>query len=131
MLAFLDGRLVGQAVVTSRWSQNGDGPLLKTAYVDAVSTSEDEQRRGIGSAVMTHLISSIDDFDIACLKTDVVAFYERLGWREWYGPLGGRADDRIIPTPEQTGLMLFRLARTPAIDPTQLLTIEAHAARIW
>jgi len=80
---------------------------------------------------MSHLASAVTDYDVACLETERVAFYERLGWKEWRGPLAGRSDDGLIPTPEQTGVMILRLPRTPALDPDALLTIEASAARIW
>jgi hypothetical protein len=41
--AILDGRLVSHAMVTTRWLQPEDLPLLKTAYVDAVSTLPEVQ----------------------------------------------------------------------------------------
>jgi aminoglycoside 2'-N-acetyltransferase I len=131
VLAYLDERLVGHAVVTIRWLQAGNEPLLRTAYVDAVATSPTVQGQGIGSDVMRHLASVVDDCDIACLQTDRVAFYERLGWEEWRGSLGGRSTDGYVPTPDQRGIMILRLARTPSLDLRQLLTIEAHPARIW
>ena len=131
VLAYLDERLVGHAVVTIRWLQAGNGPLLRTAYVDAVATSPTDQGLGIGSAVMRHLASVVGDCDIACLETDRVAFYERLGWEEWRGSLGGRSTKGFIPTPDQSGIMILRLGRTPNLDLHQLLTIEAHTARIW
>jgi aminoglycoside 2'-N-acetyltransferase I len=131
VLAYLAERLVGHAVVTIRWLQAGNGPLLRTAYVDAVATSPSDQGRGIGSAVMRHLASVVDDCDIACLETDRVAFYERLGWEEWRGSLGGRSAEGFIPTPDQSGIMILRLVRTPNLDLDQLLTIEAHPARTW
>jgi hypothetical protein len=37
-LATLDGKLVSHAMVTTRWLLPEGLPLLKTAYVDAVST---------------------------------------------------------------------------------------------
>jgi GNAT superfamily N-acetyltransferase len=131
VVAYLGERLVGHAVVTIRWLQAGSGPLLRTAYVDAVSTSPPDQGRGIGSAVMRHLASLIGDCDIACLETDRVAFYGRLGWEEWRGSLGGRSAVGFIPTPDQSGVMILRLARTPNLDLHQLLTIEAQTRRIW
>jgi aminoglycoside 2'-N-acetyltransferase I len=67
VLADLGGELVGHAVVTTRWLQPLDLPLLRTAYVDAVATSPAQQRRGVGSAVMSHLASVVVDFDVACL----------------------------------------------------------------
>jgi aminoglycoside 2'-N-acetyltransferase I len=131
VLGYLDEQLVGHAVVTTRWLQLRDLPLLRTAYVDAVAASPAHQRLGVGSAVMSHLASVVVDYDVACLETDRVAFYERLGWEEWRGPLAGRSDEGLIPTPDQTGVMILRLPRTPELDPDALLTIEASAARIW
>jgi aminoglycoside 2'-N-acetyltransferase I len=131
VLAELGEELVGHAVVTTRWLQPLDLPLLRTAYVDAVATSPAQQRQGIGSAVMTQLASAIGDYDVACLETDRVSFYERLGWEEWRGPLAGRSCEGLIPTPDQHGVMILRLPRTPELDPDTLLTIEVQPARIW
>lgn len=131
VLADLDEELVGHAVVTTRWLQPLDLPLLRTAYVDAVSAAPAHQRRGIGSAVMTQIAAAIDDYDVACLETHRVSFYGRLGWEEWRGPLAGRTDDELIPTPDQKGVMILRLPRTPKLDPDTLLTIEVQPVRIW
>jgi aminoglycoside 2'-N-acetyltransferase I len=131
ILADVGDELVGHAVVTTRWLQPVDLSLLRTAYVDAVATSPAHQRQGIGSAVMSHLASVVVDFDVACLETERVSFYERLGWEEWRGPLAGRSSEGLIPTPDQKGVMILRLPRTPELDPDTLLTIEVHPARIW
>jgi aminoglycoside 2'-N-acetyltransferase I len=131
VLAYFDEYVAGHAVVTTRWLQVADAPLLRTAYVDAVATSPGLQGSGVGSAVMRHLASQVEDCDIACLETDRPRFYERLGWEEWRGPLGGRSEDGYVPTPDQRGVMILRLPRTPSIDLHKPLTIEAHAARIW
>ena len=131
VLAYLDDRLVGHAVVTNRWLQVGDGPLLKTAYVDAVATHPAHQGSGVGSAVIRHLAAAIEDFDIACLETDREGFYERLGWEEWRGPLGGRSEEGVIPTPDQTGILILRLPRTPELDLDEPLTIETSRPGIW
>lgn len=80
---------------------------------------------------MRHLVSVVDDCDVACLETDRVAFYERLGWEEWRGSLGGRSAVGFIPTPDESGIMIFRLARTANLDLRQLLTVKAHPARMW
>lgn len=131
VLAELGEELVGHAVVTTRWLQPLELPLLRAAYVDAVATSPAHQRQGVGSAVMTHLASALDDYDVACLETERVSFYARLGWEEWRGPLAGRTDDGLIPTPDQKGVMILRLPRTPQLDLDTLLTIEVHPARTW
>ena len=129
-LAYGDNELVSHAVVTTRWLQPAGQPILKTAYVDAVSTLPAYQGQGYGSAVMRHLAAHIPDYVIACLETDNTGFYERLGWEVWCGPLAGRSEQGLIPTPDQTGVMILRLAKTPPLDLDQGLTIE-QSGRIW
>ena len=131
-LAYDNDELVSHAVVTTRWLQPEDRPLLKTAYVDAVATLPTHQGRGFGSDVMSQLAREIDlEYEIACLETERETFYSRLGWRVWRGPLAGRSEDGLIPTPHQTGIMILRLSRTPALDLEKGLTIECQPDRIW
>ena len=130
-LGFSDGRLVSHAVVTTRGAQPEGQAIVRTAFVDAVSTLPAVQERGHASAVMRRLAAEIDGYEIGCLQTDIPGFYERLGWELWRGPLAGRGDHGLIPTPEQRGVMILRLARTPALDLDALLTIEAQPTRIW
>ena len=129
-LSYRADELASHAVVTTRWLQPGGLPLLRTAYVDAVATLPAYQGQGIGSQVMRHLASLLDDFEIACLETDRVSFYARLGWEEWRGALAGRRGAELLPTPDQKGIMILRLARTPALDRDSSLTIE-YDGRIW
>lgn len=131
VLATADGQLVGHAVVTTRWLQPGTQPVLRTAYVDAVAISPEHQRRGIGHAVMTYLANLIGEYEIACLEAEQQAFYLRLGWEEWKGPLAGRSERGLIPTPDQEGIMILRLPRTPPLNLEEQLTIEANRFRIW
>jgi aminoglycoside 2'-N-acetyltransferase I len=65
------------------------------------------------------------------LQTDRVGFYERLGWELWQGPLAGRGEDGLIPTPDQQGVMVLRLPRTPPLRLDTRLTIEPQPERIW
>lgn len=105
---------------------------MKTAYIDAVATLPNYQGQGYGSAVMRRLASEIDhEYVIACLETDRESFYERLGWNTWRGPLAGRSEDGLIPTPEQHGIMILRLSKTPALDLDSALSIESQTGRIW
>jgi hypothetical protein len=46
------------------------------------------------------------EYVIACLETERRTFYERLGREVWRGPRAGRSKDRLIPTPDQTGIMI-------------------------
>ena len=132
-LAFHGQELVSHAMVTTRWLQPEGHSLLKTAYIDAVATLPTAQGRGHGSTLMHHLASKIDgEYVIGCLETgDQVEFYQRLGWELWRGPLAGRSERGLIPTPEQKGIMLLRLSQTPALNLDSLLTIECQDTRIW
>ena len=131
-LAYHGDQLVSHAVVTTRWLQPEDRPLLKTAYVDAVATLPSHQGQGYGSEVMRQLEREIDgEYEIACLETERESFYERLGWKVWRGPLAGRSENGLVPTPHQTGIMILRLSRTPALDLDKALSIECQPDRIW
>jgi aminoglycoside 2'-N-acetyltransferase I len=132
-LAFQGEHLVSHAMVTTRWLQPEGHSLLKTAYIDAVATLPSAQGRGHGSTLMRHLASRIDgEYVIGCLETDdQVEFYERLGWELWRGPLAGRSEQGLIPTPEQKGIMVLRLSQTPPLNLESLLTIECQDERIW
>jgi aminoglycoside 2'-N-acetyltransferase I len=126
----LDGNLVSHAVVTTRWLQHDERPPMRTAYVDAVATDPAQQGRGHASAVMHAVAANVPDYDIACLESsDAQGFYARLGWEPWRGPLAGRSESGLVPTPGE-GVMILRLPRTPALDLDGLLTVEIQG-RIW
>src|SRR5262245_1683698 len=131
-LGYEEGHLVAHALVTTRWLQPDGLPELKTAYVDAVSTSPSHQGKGHGSAVMRELARDVaSDYAIACLETERQGFYSQLGWESWRGPLAGRSASGLVPTPQQQGVMILRLPQTPRLDLDRLLTIECQPARIW
>jgi aminoglycoside 2'-N-acetyltransferase I len=130
-LAYRGAELVSHAVVTTRWLQPEGQPVLKTAYVDAVATLPAYQGQGYGSALMRQLARDSGEYAIACLETERIAFYERLGWEVWRGPLAGRGEHGLVPTPDQTGILVLRLPQTPALDLDGGLTIECQAGRIW
>ncbi len=119
-------------MVTTRWLQPEGYPVLKTAYIDAVATLPMHQGQGHGSALMRALAGRVDsDYVIGCLETERIEFYQRLGWELWRGPLAGRSEQGLIPTPEQKGIMVLRLSQTPALDLDSRLTIECQGNRIW
>ena len=130
VLAYREHEVVSHAVATTRWLQPKGLPLLRTAYIDAVATLPAYQGQGIGSTLMRHLATVLADFEMACLQTERVSFYARLGWEVWRGPLAGRRATELLPTPDQKGVMILRLARTPPLDVESLLVIE-YDGRIW
>jgi GNAT superfamily N-acetyltransferase len=131
-IAYRDDQIVSHAVVITRWVQPERLPILRTAYVDAVATLSGYQRRGYGGAVMRELIAHLSEYDLACVETAQVAFFEHLGWQRWYGPRAGRTPDgTLIPIPDQQNIMILRLANTPPLDLARTLTIETQAGPIW
>lgn len=130
-LVYRGDELVSHAVVTTRWLQPEGLPLLKTAYIDAVSTLPTYQGLGYGSALMRQLANDINsEYVIACLETERETFYERLGWQTWRGLLAGRSEEGLIPTPDQRGVMVLRLSQTPPLDFDSALSIECQGERI-
>jgi len=126
-----DGVLASHAVVTTRWVQPGGSRPQRTAFVDAVATDPARQHAGLATEVMRRLGREIDDFELGCLQTDLRGFYERVGWEPWRGPLVGRRDGALVPTPEQQGVMVLRLPATPPLDPDGPLSIEWQPHRFW
>lgn len=130
-LGWRGDELVSHAMVTTRWLEPSGCGVLRTGFVDAVSTLPAAQGLGYASAVMRELAGSIDDYEVGCLQTDIPSFYERLGWQLWQGELSGRGDEGLIPTPGQRGVMVLALAHTPRLDVTVDLSIEVQRERIW
>lgn len=131
-LAYQNEQLVSHAMVTTRWLQPESHPLLKTAYIDAVATLPAYQGQGYGSAILRQIASAINnEYVIACLETDRESLYRRLGWQTWRGPLAGRSEHGLIPTPDQRGIMILRLSQTPALNLDSALSIECQTGRIW
>ena len=75
--------------------------------------------------------AEIGDYVIACLQTDRPAFYEALEWEVWRGLLAGRGEHGLVPTPEQSRVMVLRRPRTPQLDLQTQLPIEYQPDRIW
>jgi predicted N-acetyltransferase YhbS len=130
-MALLHGEVIGHAMVTTRWLQPEGMLALRTAYVDAVSTSPARQRQGVGSAVMRRLIAEVADFEVACLETDKPAFYARLGWQQWRGRKAGRDGERLVMTPAEQIVMIHTLGSSLQLNLDGLLTIECQTGRIW
>jgi aminoglycoside 2'-N-acetyltransferase I len=130
VLGFLDTRLVSHAMWVTRWLQPGDGPLLRTAYVEMVATEPGFERRGFATAVMQRLASAIADFELGGLCPAEPALYAKLGWVFWRGPLSIRTPDGLVPTTEER-VMILRLPKTPALDLDLPLSGEWREGEVW
>ncbi|MGE0883794.1 MAG: GNAT family N-acetyltransferase [Blastocatellales bacterium] len=131
VLGWLDGEIVTHAAWVTRWLQPAGLPLLRTAYVEAVATAPVRQGLGFGTAVMQHLQTHIQDYELGALSPSEVAFYARLGWEMWQGPLAIRTTAGIEPTPPDEEVMILRLPRTPALELSVLLTAEWREGELW
>ena len=132
VIAHLATEVVGHAVITTRWLQPDELPFLRCAYVDAVATAPTHQRQGVGRAVMLRLAeaAAAEGYEIAGLESEIRGFYEPLGWERWRGPLAAQTEAGLVATPDQEGVYVLRLARTPPLDVHQPLTIRADG-RFW
>lgn len=140
VLAELESRSVGHAMIVTRWLQCGNGPLLRTAYVELVATAPEYQGLGIATAIMRRLATLAAElgYDLAALCPAETGLYRRLGWEEWLGPLFIRThehrDERAsskIATPEER-VMILRLPGSPALDVSRALSAEWRAGgELW
>jgi len=131
VLGRIEGRLVSHALWVTRWLQNDKLPLWRTAFVEAVATDESYRRRGYASEVMQKLAEEIRDFDIGGLSTGSCGLYARLGWQLWRGPLFIRTADGVIATPEEKGVMVLALTKTPPIDLDTPLSTDWREGELW
>jgi aminoglycoside 2'-N-acetyltransferase I len=130
MLARLDGVLVSHALWVTRWLQAGNGPLLRTAFVEAVATDPVNQKRGFATQVMQTLQAAIVEYDLAGLSTGIPAFYSRLGWQSWRGPLFVRTEVGLLETPNDS-VMVLSLPHTPPLDLDGPLSAEWRVGELW
>lgn len=129
VLGFLGDALVSHALWVPRTLHHG-ARALHVAYVEAVATQPALQGRGYASAVLRHLADQLAEYDMGALSPSDAAFYERLGWELWRGPLGLRTEGGTEPTPDEE-VMILRLPRTPALDLDGPLAAEWRKGDIW
>ena len=130
VLVEFEGVLAGHACWVTRWLSAGDRPPLRTAYIEAVATEPDLQRRGIGGALMERVGSEIQTYDLGGLCPNCPDFYARFGWETWCGPLAIRTDDGPLETPDEQ-VMVLRTPLTPEIDLNARLTAEWRPGEVW
>lgn len=125
------GALISHALWYTRWLQIGDGPLLRTAYVEGVATEQEFRGRGFASMLMRRLAQEIEEYDLAALSPSSAAYYARLGWELWRGPLSIRTEEGLIQSPSDEEVMILRLPRTPELDIHAPLSAEWREGELW
>jgi aminoglycoside 2'-N-acetyltransferase I len=129
VLAYLDRQLVSHALWIAR-TLTYQGTALHSAYVEAVATEPHYQGRGYASHVLRALAAAITSFDIGALSPSDPAFYARLGWEQWRGPLAVATDAGITPTPDSS-VMIFWLPNRPPLDLYGTLIAPWREGDIW
>ena len=132
VLARVGGRLVSHAMWVTRWLQPDGEEPLRTAYVEMVATHPDHHGRGYGSAVMRRLVEEIPrEYELAALCTGSEAFYARLGWTPWRGPLAiRRLDGGLLPTADER-IMVMAVSHRPLPDLDAPLSAEWRGGELW
>jgi aminoglycoside 2'-N-acetyltransferase I len=129
----VDGEITSHAAVVERELRVADRPL-RTGYVEAVGTAPDRQARGFGTIAMEAANEIITArFEIGALGTGRHAFYERLGWRRWRGPLFARTPTGDQRTPDDEGyILVLRTPSTPVdLDVTAPLVCDWRPGDVW
>jgi aminoglycoside 2'-N-acetyltransferase I len=80
---------------------------------------------------MKRLAQEIRAYDLGGLSPFSVAYYARLGWELWRGPLFIRTDDGLLPTLEAEDVMILRLPNTPDLDLDAPLSAEWREGELW
>ncbi len=132
LLGYADGELVSHVAWVERELRVGGFEPLRTAYIEAVATLPSHQGRGFATALMQATPPLVHEFQLAALAPSNAAFYQRLGWRMWEGPLSYiDPSGAQIDTPEEQ-VMIYPLPLTPSnLDVRASLTTKWRAIEVW
>lgn len=131
VLGYLDTSLVSHALWVTRWLNVDTQPILRTAYIEEVATEKEYRNHGFAATVMKRVAEEIQDFELGALSPFSVAYYERLGWELWRGPLFIRTDEGLLRTPRDGDVMILRFPRTLDLDLYAPLSAEWREGELW
>jgi aminoglycoside 2'-N-acetyltransferase I len=131
VLAYVGNELASHAAWVERELHQEGIPALRTAYIEAVATLPEHQRKGYGSAVLNAIPPLIQQYDIGALSPSEQGFYARLGWVIWEGPLAYIQGADLVETPEEE-VMVYYLPRTPkSLNVTAKLIADWRPGEVW
>ena len=131
LLGYCESILVSHALWVRRYLQAGTGPLMRTAYVEALATEAGYRGRGYAAALLKTLIGEVQAYDLAALSPSDAGYYRRLDWELWRGPLFIRENGSLLPSPDDEEVMIYRLPKTPALDINDPLSAEWREGELW
>jgi aminoglycoside 2'-N-acetyltransferase I len=132
----------------ARWPAGGLAPsapeaagavALRAAYVELVATEPACQGRGHATALLRAAAAAVAadpaGYALGALAPSDPAFYARVGWEAWRGPLfAAGPDGRVAPTPEEE-VMVLRLPATHAaagpLDVARPLVAPWREGDLW
>lgn len=123
--------MVSHLMIVERALQPAQAPVLRTGYIELVATPPRWQGRGYASRLLREAITDLTHFELAALSPSDEAFYARLGWERWRGPLSVRRGNTVEPTLDEE----IMVRRTPSTPPwltlDMPLSCEWREGEIW
>jgi aminoglycoside 2'-N-acetyltransferase I len=120
-----DGRLVAHLVITDRAMRFGENAWMRAAYIDAVATHPDFQKRGFAGDLLS-LASDLcrERYDLQALSTNAPDLYTRHAFLKWSGKMliEGEFGEGTTETEEQGTLMVLFSHRSKITDFTLPVT---------
>ncbi len=132
LLGRLDDSLVAHAMIVDRTLIAGGKTALRTGYIELVATHPAHQHNGYATALLRALVPLLAHHEIGALSPSDPAFYARLGWESWRGPLSVRVAAGEAPSDAEEEVMILRLPTTPMeLDPALPLSVEWRPGDAW
>ena len=132
VIGMIDGRPVTHLAWIERELRSPPTGSMRTAYIEAVATLPERQRRGYASDLLARVPGLVAGYALAALSPSYEPFYSRLGWEPWRGPLSYRdpAGTQIM-TPDEV-VMIHRLPLTPPLlDLGAPLSTDWRPGEVW
>jgi predicted acetyltransferase len=111
IVGLLDNQIVSHALWTDRTFIINDSVIVKTAYVEYVTTDYTMRGKGLASQLLRYLVDALTDLEygLAALQPEDEAFYKKLSWTSWWGDLYIKQDASTYLTDDYE-IMLYPLS---------------------
>ena len=127
------GELAGHGSVVVRELTAGDRPL-RTGYVEAVATTPQLRRQGIGWTVMAEVERLVTaGFQLGALSSSrqAVGLYAARGWTRWEGPVAAQTPDGVVDSPGEAVFVLRTPHTPPGLDVAGRLVCDWRPGDPW